>query len=515
MNKTAPHMMFLVNNEAINDNRVVKTAEVVASAGTRCTVVGCTRNATHATALTRNGVTYVITPLNRTLVRGLIAGLLPRLYTTLCNKWRTIPSNEANSEDTAITGAGAGTQIQPEHRPFTQPATLSAQSYRPPERKENGGAEALTPPTDPQLPLIKRLLKPCVGLARRAFRLILIAPRRIRGVVIGQLQPQRSQLGVVLLFGRYLATFYPWVHSLSETESVLYCHELWTLETGAIFKSRHPKIQLAYDSHELETHRNNNWSNASNLRRDDYERRYIRSAHHVATVCQSIADHLAELYGINTPHVVPNAPLAPTLRVVEPAMRLKALLDLQSEPLLVYTGKLTIGRGMHQVVAALPELANVHIAMVGPRIDQITRAVSELAISAGVSDRVHFVDAVLPQDLVSFISDADLAVVPIENVCLSYYYSLPNKLFEAAMAGLPILASDFPELRRFVQDYDAGRTVDFTNVNAVSSAIKALLEGATAKRASESAAPLQQKLSFEQRLNAFVAGIFPQSQQDP
>ena len=48
---------------------------------------------------------------------------------------------------------------------------------------------------------------------------------------------------------------------------------------------------------------------------------------------------------------------------------------------------------------------------------------------------------------------ADLGVAPIENVCLSYYFCSPNKLFEYINAGLPVVASDFPEMRQVIQRF--------------------------------------------------------------
>jgi glycosyltransferase involved in cell wall biosynthesis len=55
-------------------------------------------------------------------------------------------------------------------------------------------------------------------------------------------------------------------------------------------------------------------------------------------------------------------------------------------------------------------------------------------------------------------SQADSALVAIEPVCLSYFYTLPNKLFEAIQAGLPVLASDLPDIRAVVVGYRIGRT---------------------------------------------------------
>jgi glycosyltransferase involved in cell wall biosynthesis len=43
---------------------------------------------------------------------------------------------------------------------------------------------------------------------------------------------------------------------------------------------------------------------------------------------------------------------------------------------------------------------------------------------------------------------------------LNYYYSLPNKVFDYMHAGLPILASDLPEIRQIVETVDFGIVVN-------------------------------------------------------
>jgi glycosyltransferase involved in cell wall biosynthesis len=41
-------------------------------------------------------------------------------------------------------------------------------------------------------------------------------------------------------------------------------------------------------------------------------------------------------------------------------------------------------------------------------------------------------------------------------VVLSYYYALPNKLIEYVQAGLPVIASDLPEIRSIMQTFNIG-----------------------------------------------------------
>src|SRR5690625_6356448 len=65
-----------------------------------------------------------------------------------------------------------------------------------------------------------------------------------------------------------------------------------------------------------------------------------------------------------------------------------------------------------------------------------------LAVQHDVTARLHFVGKVAPQDVARTLADADLSVVYVRPTCLSYEDSLPNKLFEAIHAGIPVAAAD-------------------------------------------------------------------------
>ena len=51
---------------------------------------------------------------------------------------------------------------------------------------------------------------------------------------------------------------------------------------------------------------------------------------------------------------------------------------------------------------------------------------------------------------------ADAGMIPYQATCLNNYYCTPNKLFEFIAAGLPILATDLPEIRRMVHEREIG-----------------------------------------------------------
>ena len=65
----------------------------------------------------------------------------------------------------------------------------------------------------------------------------------------------------------------------------------------------------------------------------------------------------------------------------------------------------------------------------------------------------------------------------------SFYYSLPNKLFEYMMAGLPVLVSNFPEMQRIVRETRTGATVDPTDIVAIREQVAAFLDNAEQREA--------------------------------
>jgi glycosyltransferase involved in cell wall biosynthesis len=146
-----------------------------------------------------------------------------------------------------------------------------------------------------------------------------------------------------------------------------------------------------------------------------------------------------------------NSPNLDEQRVV--ARGLRAVLGLDgAQPLAVYVGRLAAHRGVDEVLPTLAAWPALHLACVGGRDAAFAADLVRRAEAAGVAARLHLVDPVSPFEVIDFIRSADVAVVLGQGVCLSYLYSLPNKIFEATFAGLPICASDMPEQRRFIED---------------------------------------------------------------
>lgn len=261
--------------------------------------------------------------------------------------------------------------------------------------------------------------------------------------------------------------------AISEPAAFIHCHDIETLAAGVAL-SRRVGGRVIYDAHELEYDRNPPMSRDAKSMAIRTENALFPSVGHMITCSESIAAEYGKRFG-SRPTVVFNAPKAvETDSLAVPKLRSRIGLP-ENTPLIVYTGHvMKTGRGLVPSVKALCELPDAHLAVMGPRSNRDEWFMS-VAEENGVGDRVHLLDPVEHHQVPSAISDADVAICVIEPVALSYRYSMPNKLFEATLARIPICASDFPDMRTFVQRLGIGEVVNPTDPSDIARGIRTLL----------------------------------------
>ena len=255
---------------------------------------------------------------------------------------------------------------------------------------------------------------------------------------------------------------------------IIHADDTETLDVAAIGASRQ-HVPFVYDAHELWLER---------VRRDRsrlywalaqwyfarIEERYLRRAAAWMTVSPPIARHLERTYGLPEVRVVPNypedvpAPAPRELRSLPGADRIP-----RDAPIVLYLGNATAGRGIEYLIGAMAQVRDAHLVLLGAA--EQAESVQRRAAAAGVSDRVHALPRVAPEEVVAYAASATIGVSPIPPTSLSYRYSLPNKLFQYMQAGLPVVASDFPQVREVVDQTGAGTTVNPRDVPALAAAI--------------------------------------------
>ncbi|MEP7036434.1 MAG: glycosyltransferase [Actinomycetota bacterium] len=188
------------------------------------------------------------------------------------------------------------------------------------------------------------------------------------------------------------------------------------------------------------------------------ESEYIGSAAGVLTVTQPLAEELQRRYRLPAcPTVVMNSPVlgAGSSKV---DVGLRQVIGLADDvPLMVYSGGVTEARGVQTAVAALPDLPDVHLAVVCVPHKGVMQAgrLQAQAVALGVGDRLHLLDPVRPDEVSAFVASADIGLLPLRHFG-SHEMALANKLFEYLYAGIPVLVSDCKAQADFVRAHGVG-----------------------------------------------------------
>lgn len=202
------------------------------------------------------------------------------------------------------------------------------------------------------------------------------------------------------------------------------------------------------------------------------ERRYLRRANSVVAVNASIATEYGRRYG-RTPAVVRNC--AARLSEDPQPRDLRTVAGLPSgSRIALYQGGFSAGRGLEVCVAAVAMLpADVHLVLLG--YGPLRGDLMVWAHQCGVVDRVHVLDAVPPEELLSYTVSATAGLLPYQPVSRNNLLTLPNKIFEYTAVGVPIVVSDLPELRRIAVDGGCGRVYDPFDASSLASALSDVL----------------------------------------
>lgn len=280
-------------------------------------------------------------------------------------------------------------------------------------------------------------------------------------------QPRRERVADKISVHR-IRSFFPWTGESPMTKGLLYfefyvrallfglrlrislinAHSLMVLPLAVALKKLH-RAKLIYDPHELETERVGLAGKAQVLSRW-VERKLIRSANAVIVVGDSIRQWYVDTYHLKDVYTVRNVPHNTTVPVTN---LLREKFAIPSNHLIfLYQGLVSQGRSIMLYLNAFAKARpDQHLVIMGYG-DQVD-VVREFGRRHG---NIHFHEAVKPDVLLEYTASADVGLSLIENVCLSYYYCLPNKFFEYIIAELPQIVSDFPDMGKIIREYNIG-----------------------------------------------------------
>lgn len=234
-------------------------------------------------------------------------------------------------------------------------------------------------------------------------------------------------------------------------------------------------LDLVFDSHEI-------FSEVPTLHDRKFkkkiwkfiEKSIVPKIKHFYTVSNGYADWFENEYKIR-PKIIRNVPIVKPLdyplTVVLPEI-------IPNEKILLYQGDINFSRGIDKMIEAIQFVENAKLWIVGkgPKKDEFEKLTKDL----NLTHKVKFIGSVPPAQLKLITPKVDLGLSLEEDYGISYRYALPNKIFDYTHAGIPILATNLPEIKNTVEQFGIGKIIQNHEPKHIAEMIKLMLnEGKT------------------------------------
>ncbi len=193
-------------------------------------------------------------------------------------------------------------------------------------------------------------------------------------------------------------------------------------------------------------------------------KRYIPHAHRMVTVCQAIAEEYQKNFDVSSVGVIHNAPFRE---------------DLQPSPSapdkirMIYHGGAIPSRNIHAIVDAMKYLDKRYtldlILLPGcmKYIKKIERSIVE-------DERIRLLPPQPMKQISNFSNQYDLGVYLLTPSSFNNTYAMPNKLFEFIQARLGVIVTPLPEMKKVIDTYQCGVTIDGYDGKALAESLKRL-----------------------------------------
>ena len=239
---------------------------------------------------------------------------------------------------------------------------------------------------------------------------------------------------------------------------VVHAHDFTALELGARLAKEHG-VPYIYDSHEWWLGRQRQYRKTPIIDRNEakLEAQLAGQAAAVITVGESIAKLMERERGLEKVFVVRNSfPNGGdnSKKVVTPPRGL------------IYAGRIDAYRELEVTMAIAAEIS-LPICWMGEHENQWSANFVPRARTLGI-------EVLTSQPIASVttaMQNAGLVFVTHSNRFESHRLALPNKLFHAVHAGVPVIATDVTELGRIVRKYDIGELYEPENAQSMEDAI--------------------------------------------
>jgi len=259
----------------------------------------------------------------------------------------------------------------------------------------------------------------------------------------------------------------------SKKIDVIIASDLYSMIPVANIKKQH-KAKIVYDSRELYT-KLAALKNKPIIQKiwNIYEKKYIPYIDYTLVTAKIDKDYLIKLYGSIKIKIVKNLPSTHFLN--PQSINLKKILCIEeNKNILIYQGKFHKGRGIKFIIQCIAKINDAVLVLIGDGPKK--NIYIETAKHYQVEDKIFFVDAVPYEELAKFSSSGYIGLSMIQPISKSYEHALPNKLFEYAVTGIPVICSNLKAMKEMVDEYKTGIAIEHNNQESFIEAYKKIIE---------------------------------------
>jgi glycosyltransferase involved in cell wall biosynthesis len=239
----------------------------------------------------------------------------------------------------------------------------------------------------------------------------------------------------------------------------LHCHDLDTLPIGVALKKKHG-LPLVYDAHEIWGYMVAKdlpkwWANYYLWK----EKKLAPIADHIITVAEPHEQYFQNI-GCNKVNIIRNCKEVDKTEYVPPDNEIFTL---------VYIGGLGEGRFLRESVEICQELKGVHFRIAG--FGPLENVMKQTAKNAPFGN-IEFLGKIPMERVIPETVKGDVSLCMLNPSNMNNRIGPPNKLFEAMVAGRPVIATKGTYSGNLVEELKMGLAVEFDEKSLKNAIIK-------------------------------------------
>lgn len=265
---------------------------------------------------------------------------------------------------------------------------------------------------------------------------------------------------------------------------IIHCHDFRMFFLGCEINKLYPSVKIIYDAHEYLRgypyfYRINNWSSKIKglfvwIWYVYTEMKLLKKAEAIFTVSESLRLKLARRSGrpsILLRNIPPNSTIChENCRYWHEHFKLKA--DVK---VIIHTGNAHYSdKRLIFLIDEMSHRKNLALVFLGTNVS--LDKIMAMAKKKGVFN-IYFHEQIPRKFITYYCSQANFGLVYTWNkIWLSYWFALPNKMIDVSLAGIPVLSTSQPELKKFIDEYGHGVTFNGDSRKALSMALDEILQ---------------------------------------